>query len=124
YIELGSADEVARVAPDFGRLAKLTPVGVNCFAGSGTKWKTRMFAPASGVAEDPATGSAAGPLAVHLVRHGRASYGDELEISQGAEIGRPSTLFARVDGQGERIDHVQVGGSAVVRSEERRVGEG
>ena len=114
YIELGSADEVARVAPDFGRLAKLTPVGVNCFAGSGTKWKTRMFAPASGVAEDPATGSAAGPLAVHLVRHGRASYGDELEISQGDEIGRPSTLYARVYGEGDRVDGVEVGGSAVI----------
>src|SRR5256885_13434154 len=75
YIELPSADEVARVAPDFGGLMELTPVGVNCFAGSGSRWKTRMFAPASGVAEDPATGSAAGPLAVHLVRHGRASFG-------------------------------------------------
>jgi trans-2,3-dihydro-3-hydroxyanthranilate isomerase len=114
YIELGSADEVARVAPDFGRLATLTPVGVNCFAGSGSGWKTRMFAPASGVDEDPATGSAAGPLAVHLVRHGRVAFGDEIEISQGAEIGRPSTLFARVYGEGDRIDRVEVGGSAVI----------
>jgi trans-2,3-dihydro-3-hydroxyanthranilate isomerase len=114
YIELGSDDEVAAVAPDFGRLTALTQVGVNCFAGSGAKWKTRMFAPASGVNEDPATGSAAGPLAVHLVRHGRAELGEELEISQGAEIGRPSTLFARVGGEGERIDSVEVGGSAVV----------
>jgi trans-2,3-dihydro-3-hydroxyanthranilate isomerase len=114
YIELGSDDEVAAVTPDFGRLAALTQVGVNCFAGSGTKWKTRMFAPASGVDEDPATGSAAGPLAVHLVRHGRAEFGEELEISQGTEIGRPSTLFARVGGEGERIDSVEVGGSAVI----------
>ena len=36
---------------------------VNCFAGDGGEWKTRMFAPDSGVDEDPATGSAAGPLA-------------------------------------------------------------
>jgi trans-2,3-dihydro-3-hydroxyanthranilate isomerase len=36
YVELGSAEEVARVAPDFGRLGELTPVGVNCFAGSGS----------------------------------------------------------------------------------------
>ena len=61
-----------------------------------------MFAPGSGVAEDPATGSAAGPLAVHLARHGRIEFGDEIEISQGAEIGRPSTLFARVEGSPER----------------------
>jgi trans-2,3-dihydro-3-hydroxyanthranilate isomerase len=51
---------------------------------------------------------------VHLVRHGLISYGDEIEISQGAEIGRPSTLFARVQGEGDRIDSVEVGGSAVI----------
>ena len=73
-----------------------------------------MFAPALGVVEDPATGSAAGPLAVHLVRHGRIGYGDEIAIAQGAEIGRPSTLYARVFGDGDRIDRVEVGGSAVV----------
>jgi trans-2,3-dihydro-3-hydroxyanthranilate isomerase len=73
-----------------------------------------MFAPAGGVAEDPATGSAAGPLAVHLARHGRIPFGEEIEISQGAEIGRPSTLYARVDGSGDEIERVEVGGSAVV----------
>ena len=114
YFALGSEQEVATVEPDFGALAKLTQAGVNCFAGSGTKWKNRMFAPASGVPEDPATGSAAGPLAMHLARHGRIAFGDEIEISQGAEIGRPSTLFARVYGEGDRIDRVEVGGSAVV----------
>ena len=88
-------------------------VGVYCFAGSGRRWKSRMFAPASGVSEDPATGSAAGPLAVHLARHGRIGFGDEIEISQGAEISRPSTLFARAEGSGEQIDRVEVGGSAV-----------
>ena len=73
-----------------------------------------MFAPAHGVAEDPATGSAAGPFAVHLVRHGRIGFGDEIEISQGAELSRPSTLYARVEGSGERIEKVEVGGSAVI----------
>ncbi|HEX3924799.1 MAG TPA: PhzF family phenazine biosynthesis protein [Streptosporangiaceae bacterium] len=38
------------------------------FAGGGRRWKTQMFAPGLGVREDPATGSAAGPLAVHLAR--------------------------------------------------------
>jgi trans-2,3-dihydro-3-hydroxyanthranilate isomerase len=51
---------------------------------------------------------------VHLARHGRVAFGQEIEISQGAEIGRPSKLHARVDGDGERIDKVEVGGSAVV----------
>jgi trans-2,3-dihydro-3-hydroxyanthranilate isomerase len=114
YVALGNREEVAQLRPDFGALAELTDICVNCFAGSGTKWKTRMFAPGSGVAEDPATGSAAGPLAIHLARHGRIAFGDEIEISQGKEIGRPSTLFARVFGEGDRIDRVEVGGSAVV----------
>ena len=73
-----------------------------------------MFAPAGGVAEDPATGSAAGPLALHLARHGRIGFGDEIEIRQGAEIARPSTLYARVEGTAERVERVEVGGSAVV----------
>jgi trans-2,3-dihydro-3-hydroxyanthranilate isomerase len=114
YVALGSIDEVAGLTPDFRALAKLTSAGVNCFAGGGSRWKTRMFAPRQGVPEDPATGSAAGPLAIHLARHGRIAYGDEIEISQGAEIGRPSTLYARVHGEGERVERVEVGGSAVV----------
>lgn len=115
YVALGSKEEVANLKPDLGRLADLPAVlGINCFAGSGTNWKTRMFAPAGGVPEDPATGSAAGPLALHVARHGWTSFGEEIEISQGAEIGRPSTLHARVDGSAENVERVAVGGSAVV----------
>jgi trans-2,3-dihydro-3-hydroxyanthranilate isomerase len=114
YVALASEDEVAALAPDFGALGRLTAAGVNCFAGSGRSWKTRMFAPASGVAEDPATGSAAGPLAIHLARHGRIGFDEEIEISQGAEIGRPSKLYATVWGTPERIERVEVAGSAVI----------
>jgi trans-2,3-dihydro-3-hydroxyanthranilate isomerase len=114
YVALGAEGEVAALRPDVGALAELDVVGVNCFAGSGARWKTRMFAPAGGVVEDPATGSAAGPLAAHLARHGRIAFGDEIEISQGTEIGRPSTLFARAEGMAERIERVEVGGSAVI----------
>ena len=115
YVCLPSAEAVAALRPDLARLADLPAVlGVNCLAGSGREWKTRMFAPGDGVPEDPATGSAAGPLAVHLVRHGRIRPGEEIEISQGAEIRRPSTLFARVEGTAGAIESVDVGGSAVV----------
>jgi len=114
FVALGSEDEVARLAPDLGAVARLTAVGVNCFAGAGRRWKTRMFAPGHGVAEDPATGSAAGPLACHLARHGLIAFGEEIEIAQGAEIGRPSTLYARAHGSRERIEKVEVGGSAVI----------
>ena len=112
FLELESEEQVARLAPDFGALA-LFEAGINCFAGSGKRWKTRMFAPADGVPEDPATGSAAGPLAIHLARHGRIDFGDEIEISQGAELNRPSKLYARVEGSPARIERVEVGGSAV-----------
>ena len=114
YLALGSPEEVAALRPDFGALEALTSAGVNCFAGSGSQWKTRMFAPGSGASEDAATGSAAGPLVLHLARHGRIEFGDEIEISQGDEIGRPSKLYARVDGTAERVERVEVGGSAVI----------
>jgi trans-2,3-dihydro-3-hydroxyanthranilate isomerase len=114
FLELGSEEDVAALEPDFGALERLTDKGVNCFAGSGTRWKTRMFAPAGGVAEDPATGSACGPLGIHLARHGRIAFGEEIEVSQGAEVGRPSKLYVRVDGSPDAIDRVEVGGSAVV----------
>jgi trans-2,3-dihydro-3-hydroxyanthranilate isomerase len=115
YVALASEEAVATLRPELARLGDLpATLAVNCFAGSETRWKTRMFAPGGGAPEDPATGSAAGPLAVHLARHGRIAYGDEIEISQGAEIGRPSTLYARVDGSADSIERVEVGGSAVV----------
>ena len=115
YVVVGSEDEVAAVKPDLAALAKLPNVlGINVSAGSDSKWKTRMFAPSGGVAEDPATGSAAGPLAVHLARHGRIDFGQEIEISQGAEIGRPSKLYARVDGSADQLERVEVGGCAVM----------
>jgi trans-2,3-dihydro-3-hydroxyanthranilate isomerase len=115
YVTLASEDAVTALRPDMNRLADLPSVlGVNCIAGSGARWKTRMFAPSGGVPEDPATGSAAGPLAFHVARHGRIEFGQEIEISQGAEIGRPSTLYARVEGSADRAERVEVGGSAVV----------
>lgn len=114
YVELESGDAVAALAPDLQALVEILEDGVSCFARADGGFKVRMFAPADGVPEDPATGSAAGPLAVHLARHGRIAYGEEITISQGAELLRPSTLYARAEGEGERVDRVLVGGSAKV----------
>ena len=114
YVALRSVDEVVSLRPNLQRLESLGAYGVNCFAGDGARWKTRMFGPGLGVAEDPATGSAAGPLALHLARHGRIAFGDEIEIVQGAEIARPSQLYARVHGSRESVERIEVGGSAVV----------
>jgi trans-2,3-dihydro-3-hydroxyanthranilate isomerase len=115
YVLLPDEEAVAAVQPDLGAVGRVMgSVHANCTAGSGTRWKTRMFAPGDGVPEDPATGSAAGPLALHLARHGRVAFGEEIAIAQGAEIGRPSTLYARVDGSPDRVETVEVGGSAVI----------
>jgi trans-2,3-dihydro-3-hydroxyanthranilate isomerase len=116
YVELPSAEAVATLSPDLRALARVDTVGVSCFAvlDGGAQIKTRMFGPALGVSEDPATGSAAGPLAVHLARHGRIGFGQTLEIHQGAEIGRPSVLRAVAEGSADAVTRVAVGGGAVI----------
>jgi trans-2,3-dihydro-3-hydroxyanthranilate isomerase len=114
YVELADEDAVIAVAPDVGALSALGSLGVSCFAGSGPQIKSRMFAPGMGVPEDPATGSAAGPLALHLARHGRIAFGQRIEISQGAEIGRPSLIHAFAEGSPDAVARVGVGGGAVL----------
>jgi trans-2,3-dihydro-3-hydroxyanthranilate isomerase len=73
-----------------------------------------MFGPGLGVNEDPATGSAAGPLGVHLLRHGLIGSAQEIEVTQGVEMLRPSKLHVRVTGTPENIETVEVGGEAVI----------
>ncbi|HXH98282.1 MAG TPA: PhzF family phenazine biosynthesis protein [Gaiellaceae bacterium] len=122
FVGLESERAVSALKPDLLALEELA-IAANCFAGSGRAWKTRMFYPAAGIPEDPATGSAAGPLAVHLARHGEIAFGEEIEIRQGLEIGRPSLLHAVVRGEGGRIDSVEVAGAAVIVAEGRfRIG--
>ena len=110
FVALGSEGEVAALRPNLADAVDFGVTGVSCFAGAGDRWTTRMFW-AGG--EDAATGSAAGPLACHLARHDRIAWGDEIVISQGATIGRPSTLYARAEGGNGLIDRVEVGGQAV-----------
>ena len=113
YVVLPSKEDVAVLNPDMNALMELDLVGALAAAGEGNDWKVRMFSPLDGVGEDAATGSAAGPLACHLGRHGVVPWGDEIEVEQGTEIGRPSTLYARASGSGDTIEKVEVGGSAV-----------
>jgi trans-2,3-dihydro-3-hydroxyanthranilate isomerase len=113
YVKLADEAAVAALRPDMARLHDLG-VAVNCFAGHGARWKTRMFYPSTGVPEDPATGSAAGPLALHLARHGEIEFGEEIEIRQGEEINRPSLLYAKATGSANHVESVEVGGSAQI----------
>lgn len=76
----------------------------------------RMFAPALGVPEDPATGSANGTLGAYLVHHQAVAVSDGTNhflSEQGAEMGRPSTLDLLVDRAGDEVTRVRVGGKVV-----------
>jgi trans-2,3-dihydro-3-hydroxyanthranilate isomerase len=126
HVMVGVADVAALrgLAPDLGALARLGPLGIDCFAVSDPRAGTpagvpaavrsRVFCPGLGVPEDPATGSAAGPLAWHLARHGWCGSGTPVRITQGVELERPSQLEARVEGPVERPERIIVGGAAVV----------
>jgi len=77
---------------------------------------SRMFAPhTSGVPEDPATGSASGPLGAYLVLNGLVGKGALVRIvsEQGTKMGRQSFLHIRLAMQGETITGIRVGGGVV-----------
>lgn len=72
---------------------------------------SRMFAPAHGVPEDPATGSATGPLAAYMMRHKliATTSGTRFQSEQGTKIGRRSILHVQINGD-EGVDGIEVGG--------------
>ena len=110
---------VDRAAPDTPRLAAVLAGagGEGCYlysidpVGSGSAAYARFFNPTVGIAEDPATGTAAGPLAVHLIDHGVADEGSVV-IEQGRFLGRPSQIALRVQGE-----QVTISGAAIVAAE-------
>ncbi|MFF4252533.1 PhzF family phenazine biosynthesis protein [Streptomyces sp. NPDC001663] len=114
FVGVESVAALSALRPDHRALVAFPDMAANCFAGAGTHWRTRMFSPAYGVVEDAATGSAAGPLAIHLARHQLADYGRQLEILQGVEMGRPSLMLATAEGSGDTVRSVEVGGHGVV----------
>ena len=119
YVTLGSEDEVAGLKPDLTALSEFPPTrGFNCIAGSGSRWKTRMFAPAGGVPEDPATGSCAAALAGYLAAREAAPNGSfRWVMEQGFEMGRPSILELEADKRDGAVVAVRVAGDCVVVSE-------
>jgi trans-2,3-dihydro-3-hydroxyanthranilate isomerase len=81
----------------------------------GHQFHTRMFAPLQGVAEDPATGSAAAAFAGYLAAHGNYKDGEHLvPIEQGYEMGRPSLIELTLNMSGRKLTGASIGGSAVV----------
>lgn len=113
YVALESHEAVASLAPNFAALSALAQAGVGVFHFDGERCTARYFAAHAGVNEDAATGSAAGPLALHLVRHGWLQEDTDLVIEQGAVIRRPSRLLARVTSAATQ-PQIKVGGSVVL----------
>ena len=99
-VEVRTRGAVDSASPDVARLlAVLTAAGgEGCYLFSteagddGADAYARFFNPTVGIVEDPATGTAAGPLAALLVRDGRAPADGVVQILQGVACGRPSTL--------------------------------
>jgi len=76
---------------------------------------TRMFAPTSGIPEDPATGSAAAILPAHLLAAGALPDGETaLILEQGVKMGRPSTIHLKVRVAMGALTQIEIGGSAVL----------
>ena len=129
-VSLTSLEALARAKLDVTALERALEeqesVGVLVFTNEvrGVDVRCRMFGSAVGVAEDPATGSAHGPLGWYLAEHNQLRFADDrasFVSHQGVEMGRPSellvTLERRTDGDNMGVE-VYVGGTAVL------VGEG
>jgi len=124
-VPIGSREAVDRALSDasaFRRLATSTGIDLPIFLfalsppGSSDTVYSRMFAPKFGIIEDPATGSASGPLGCYLVRH-RLISGDAAKriISlQGVAMGRPSRIHISIEERAGEIVEVKVGGQAVL----------
>ena len=114
FVGLKTIESLSAIKPDLRILSTLPDVAINCFAGEDSQWRMRMFSPAYGVAEDAATGSAAGPLALHLARHGYISFGQTINIHQGVEMGKKSLMKAKAVGNLNKVESLTVSGSAVI----------
>jgi trans-2,3-dihydro-3-hydroxyanthranilate isomerase len=96
----------------------LTPSGSFGVGGPDSKYQVRMFAPAMGIVEDPATGAAATALAGYLapllaLKNGTAFW----SVDQGVEMGRPSRLEIEADISKGVITGIRVSGNSVMVSQ-------
>ncbi len=111
-VHLQSRAAVESLQPDLQALSRCTSGGVAVFHAAGDSCKVRYFAPAAGVNEDPGTGSAAGPVALCLLRAGQLQLGQCLNIDQGRELKRPSQICVRITRDDDYV--IEVGGSAII----------
>lgn len=121
YVPLVSKEAVDRAVFDVGAVGRLLPwspiTDAYVFAQSSGGAYARMFAPMFGIAEDPATGSATGPLYCYLARHGKLERNERFVAEQGVAMGRRSVLHVKLTWDGKELRHVDVGGTAVFMGE-------
>jgi trans-2,3-dihydro-3-hydroxyanthranilate isomerase len=124
FVELRDRDALARARADLGRFEALREEGIwpavflYTRATDGVDVRARMFAPLSGVPEDPATGSANCALAGLLAHHRPEASGSfTWRVAQGVEMGRPSTLVSRAEKADGVVCRTWVGGASVLVSE-------
>lgn len=111
FVAVKTLDAVRRASPR--GLAEAAYIFTAQTVEPGSTVHGRMYATWQGIAEDPATGSANGPLGAYLVRHG-LSDGKRIVSEQGFEMGRRSILYVRVGGDRDRITRVHVGGRCTI----------
>jgi trans-2,3-dihydro-3-hydroxyanthranilate isomerase len=120
-VPLQTREAVDRAVPDPRRLdfeAYLFTMD-RAEAGDGAVTYSRMFAPQFGVTEDPATGSASGPLGAYLVKHALVTTDEARRMInlQGVKIGRPSWIHMSIDSADGHVSRVRVGGTSVFVAE-------
>ena len=111
-----AVDRAVLDVPAMRRAAGEAVPGVFVFAAEKAGAYSRMFAPhTSRIAEDPATGSASGPLGAYLVLHGLVPGGEAVRLvsEQGTQMGRQSFVHIRLRGDARGVTEIGVGGSVV-----------
>jgi trans-2,3-dihydro-3-hydroxyanthranilate isomerase len=129
FAPLATRADVDRIVVDANELGRVLEAaghgahGIFVFSteggADGATVYSRMFAPEFGVMEDPATGSASGPLGCYLVRHGvvAADQAGRVRSLQGVRMGRPSDVHISIGVDGGAITSVRVGGESVLAGE-------
>jgi trans-2,3-dihydro-3-hydroxyanthranilate isomerase len=109
--QLGAAFDTAFAGPELTAAYLYAPDGPS-------RWRTRMFAPSMGIAEDPATGAAAAAFAGVIMAFTKPADGEHQHIiTQGVEMGRPSEIILTLTVESGKLASATIGGCAVILCE-------
>jgi len=125
FVPVRDRETIGRARPDMARWGEAfgqgDPPGAFLFCQEvvdpAHSYHARMFAPAMGILEDPATGSAVAAFAGVLAASGLGDGRHDFVIEQGYEMGRPSLLLLSLSLRGGALESATVGGDAVIVSE-------